>query len=56
MPQQQAPSGIAARLARTAELYERGGRSTDFASFIAHIRQDYGRRPSLMKALAAEGL
>jgi uncharacterized Zn finger protein len=47
---------IAATLATMAELYERGGRSADFASFIAQIRQDYGRRPSLMKALDAKGL
>lgn len=47
---------IAARLATMAELYERGGRSADFASFIAQIRQDYGRRPSLMKALDAKRL
>ena len=33
------------------KLYEKGGRSTDFAAFIAQIRQDYGRRPALMKAL-----
>jgi uncharacterized Zn finger protein len=48
--------GIAATLATMAELYDRGGRSADFASFIAQIRQDYGRRPSLMKALDAKGL
>ena len=48
--------GIAATLATLAELYERGGRSADFAAFIAQIRQDYGRRPSLMKALDAKGL
>ncbi|MEO3761047.1 DUF6880 family protein [Mycobacterium sp. B14F4] len=47
---------IAATLATMAELYERGGRSADFASFIAQIREDYGRRPSLMKALDAKGL
>ena len=47
---------IAARLATMAQLYERGGRSADFASYIAQIRQDYGRRPSLMKALDAKGL
>ena len=35
--------GIAATLATMAELYERGRRSTDFASFIAQLRQDYGR-------------
>jgi hypothetical protein len=48
--------GIAATLATMAELYERGGRSADFASYIAQIREDYGRRPSLMKALDAKGL
>jgi hypothetical protein len=48
--------GIAATLATMAELYDRGGRSADFASLIAQIRQDYGRRPSLMKALDAKGL
>lgn len=48
--------GIAATLSTMAALYERGGRSADFALYIATIRQDYGRRPSLMKALQAEGL
>ena len=47
---------IAATLATMAKLYERGGRSAGFASFIAQIRQDYGRRPSLMKALDAKRL
>lgn len=47
---------IAARLARMAELYEQGGRSADFASFMAEIRQKYGRRPALMKALDAKKL
>jgi uncharacterized Zn finger protein len=47
---------IAARLATMANLYEKGGRSADFASFIAQIRQEYGRRPSLMKALDAKKL
>ncbi|APE16740.1 hypothetical protein BOH72_17335 [Mycobacterium sp. WY10] len=47
---------IAATLATMAKLYERGGRSADFASFIAQIRQEYGRRPSLMKALDAKRL
>ncbi|MCW2558806.1 MAG: zinc finger, domain protein, partial [Mycobacterium sp.] len=42
---------IAARLATMAKLYEKAGRSAAFASYIAQIRQDYGRRPSLMKAL-----
>lgn len=31
---------IAERLATTAELYEKGSCSADFASFIAQIRQD----------------
>ncbi|WP_396925878.1 SWIM zinc finger domain-containing protein [Mycolicibacterium sp.] len=48
--------GIAAALATMAGLYERGGRSADFASFMAQIRHDYGRRSSLMKALDAERL
>lgn len=42
---------IADRLATMAKLYEKGGRSTAFAAFIAQIRQNYGRRPALMKAL-----
>ena len=46
--------GIAETLATMAELYERGGRSADFASFIAQIRQHYGRRPSLMKGAGRE--
>ncbi len=48
--------GIAATLATMAGLYERGGRSADFASFMAQIRHDYGRRSSLMKALDAKRL
>jgi hypothetical protein len=48
--------GIAATLATVAGLYGRGGRSADFAFYIAKVRQDYGRRPSLMKALQAKGL
>ncbi len=48
--------GIAATLATMAELYERGGRSADFALYVAKVRQDYGRRPSLMTALQAKGL
>lgn len=47
---------IAETLSTMAELYERGGRGADFASFIAQIRQDYGRRPALMKALDKKGL
>jgi len=48
--------GIAATLATTAERYERGGRSADSELYVAKVRQDYGRRPSLMKALQAKGL
>jgi hypothetical protein len=48
--------GIAATLATMAELYERGGCTDDFARLVAKIRQDYGRRPSLMQALKAKGL
>lgn len=47
---------IAARMSIMAELYEKGGRSEDFAAFIVGIRQDFGRRPALMKALDAAGL
>lgn len=47
---------IAETLVTMAALYERGGRGEDFASFIAQIRQDYGRRPALMKALDAKRL
>ena len=36
---------IAATLARMAGLYERGGRSADFTSFIAQLRQEHGSRP-----------
>lgn len=48
--------GIAATLATMAKLYELGGRSADFASFISQIRHEYGRHPALMKALDAKGL
>lgn len=48
--------GIAATLATMAKLYEQGGRTDDFAKYIAQIRQDYGRRPALMKALDARRL
>lgn len=47
---------IAERLAMMAELYEKSGRSADFASFMAQIRQDYRKRPALMKALDAKHL
>lgn len=47
---------IAARLATMAKLYKKGGRSDDFAAFMAEIRREYGRRPSLMKALDAKKL
>jgi hypothetical protein len=47
---------IAVTLATMSKLYERGGRADEFVSLIAQIRQDYGWRPSLMKALSAKGL
>jgi len=47
---------IATRLATMAALYERGGRSADFAEFITSLRLHYRRRPALMKALDAAGL
>lgn len=47
---------VAERLATMAELYERVGRREDFASFMAQLRQDYGRRPALMKALDVKRL
>lgn len=47
---------IAVALATMAKLYEKGGRSADFAAFMAEIRREYGRRPSLMKALDAKKL
>ncbi|WP_304106611.1 SWIM zinc finger domain-containing protein [Mycolicibacterium bacteremicum] len=47
---------IAETLAIMAELYEKGGRGADFAVFMAEIRREYGRRPSLMRALDARGL
>lgn len=57
----QALCGFAADLGRggterECKLYERGGRSDDFAVLVAQIRRDYGRRPSVMKALKAKGL
>lgn len=48
--------GIAETLATMAKLYKKGGCSDDFASFIAQIRQEYGRWPALMKALDAKKL
>lgn len=48
--------GIASRLLTMSRLYEKGGRSADFAPYLAQIRADYRRRPSLMKALDAQGL
>ena len=47
---------IAERLATMAKLYEKGGRSVEFAAFIAQIREEYRRRPALMKALDAKKL
>ncbi len=47
---------VAERLATMAERYEKGGRSADFASFMAQIRQDYCERLALMKVLDARRL
>ncbi len=47
---------IAARLATMAKLYEKGGRAADFAEFMAQLREQYRRRPALMKALDAKRL
>lgn len=47
---------IAETLATMAALYDRGGRRAEFDTFIAQLRQEYGRRPSLMKALDAKHL
>jgi hypothetical protein len=38
-----------------AELYEKGGRSADFALYIAKVRQDYGRRPLADEGAPREG-
>ncbi len=47
---------IAARLATMAKLYEKGGRGAEFVLFMAEIRQQYGNRPALMRALDAKRL
>ena len=38
------------------DLYDKGGRSADFAVFIGQIRGTYRRRSSLMRELDAKGL
>ncbi|GAS88706.1 hypothetical protein [Mycolicibacterium brisbanense] len=47
---------IAERLATMARLCEKAGRSADFASFTAQIRQDYRKRSALTNALDARRL
>ncbi|BBZ55205.1 SWIM zinc finger family protein [Mycolicibacterium phocaicum] len=47
---------IAARLATMAKLYEKGGRGAEFAMFIAQLREQYRKRPALMKALDTKRL
>lgn len=47
---------IAARLATMAKLYEKGGRGAEFAVLMAQLREQYRRRPALMKALDAKRL
>ena len=49
-------ASIAAILATMRGLYERAGDGVDFTEMIAGIRGEYGRRPSLMKALDKRGL
>lgn len=48
--------GIATRLATMKELYVGGGAGERFEEYLASIRETYGRRPSLMKALDSAGL
>lgn len=47
---------IAARLVTMAKLYEKGGRGAEFVLFMAQLREQYRRRPALMKALDAKRL
>ena len=48
--------GIAKTLSVMKGLYERAGDGADFAELMVSIREEYGRRPSLMKALDKRGL
>lgn len=48
--------GIAERLATMKQLYVRGGAVERFDEYLASIRETYGRRPSLMRALDTAGL
>lgn len=48
--------GIASRLATMKQLYASGGAPERFDEYIADLRDEYGRRPSLMKAFVAAGL
>ena len=48
--------GIARRLATMKQLYASGGAPERFDAYIASLRDQYGRRPSLMKAFDAAGL
>ena len=47
---------VAATLLTMRGLYEQGDRGEDFADYLAKLRNDYARRPALMKALDAKGL
>ena len=47
---------VARSLADLKKLYEAAGRAGEFNDVIGDIRSDYGRRPSLMKALDKAGL
>lgn len=47
---------IADTLALMRNLYRRAGAEADFDEYVADVRSRFGRRPSLMKALAQRGL
>ena len=49
-------TGIAAALVRIGELMDRAQELREFTAYVAHIRETYRRRPSLMAALDRRGL
>jgi len=49
-------AGIADLLRQMRDLYDAAGRADLFDDYVAGIRLDYGRRPSLMKELLKKGL
>jgi uncharacterized Zn finger protein len=48
--------GVASRLAKMKQLYASGGAPERFDEYVAQLRNEYDRRPSLMKAFDAAGL